>query len=58
MIDIIMKINRGEIIYLHIQNRGQKIVQNIYPTSPILFSGSLLEEVIDDYNKYKEITGK
>jgi len=46
LIDTTMKLNRGEIIYLHIQNRGQKIKENIYLLNPILFSGSLLEEVI------------
>jgi len=45
LIDTTMKLNRGEIIYLHIQNRGQKIKEEIYFPNPISFSGSLLEEV-------------
>ncbi len=44
LIDTTMKLNRGEIIYLHIQERGQKVLETIYQFNPILFSGSLLEE--------------
>jgi len=47
-IDTTMKLNRGEIIYLQIQKEGQKMLENIYLTNPVLFSGSLLEDVIDD----------
>jgi len=49
LIDTTMKLNRGDIIYLHIQNSGQKIKEQIYFPNPISFSGSLLEEVESKY---------